>query len=156
MRSEIQVSSIAKHFRISASLSYFKRTRILSVGTVHITPPQPEKGAIYVRPIQGPHFGEALSFLSKMPNYGGCCLKRYYETGSKSGIQAKHTTRLRLQLAALDTSRVIDDMDVPGYRLHPLKGRVKNRWSIWVSGNWRLTFEFRDGNAYVLDYEDYH
>ena len=83
-------------------------------------------------------------------------LRRYYETGSKSGIQTKHAARLRLQLAALDTSRVIDDMDVPGYRLHPLKGRAKNRWSIWVSGNWRLTFEFRDGNAYVLDYEDYH
>jgi proteic killer suppression protein len=83
-------------------------------------------------------------------------LKRYHETGSESGIQAKHATRLRLQLAALDTSRVIDDMDVPGYRLNPLKGRAKNRWSIWVSGNWRLTFEFRDGNAYVLDYEDYH
>ena len=47
-------------------------------------------------------------------------------------------------------------MDVPGYRPHPLKGRVKKRWSIWVIGNWRLTFEFRDGNAYVLDYEDYH
>ena len=83
-------------------------------------------------------------------------LKRYYETGSKSGIQAKHANRLRLQLAALDTSRVIDDMDVPGYRLHPLKGRARNRWSISVSGNWRLTFEFRDGNAYVLNYEDYN
>ena len=82
-------------------------------------------------------------------------LKRYYETGSRSGIQAKHATRLRLQLAALVTSRVIDDMDVPGYRLHPLKGRTRNRWSIFVSGNWGLTFEFRDGNAYVLDYEDY-
>jgi hypothetical protein len=46
-----------------------------------------------------------------------------------------------------NTSRVIDDMDVPGYRLHPLKGRVKNRWSIWVSGKWRLTVEFRDGYA---------
>jgi proteic killer suppression protein len=83
-------------------------------------------------------------------------LKRYYETGSKSGIQAKHANRLRLQLAALDTSRVIDDMDVPGYRLHPLKGRARNRWSISISGNWRLTFEFRDGNAYVLNYEDYN
>ena len=49
-----------------------------------------------------------------------------------------------------------EDMDVPGYRLHPLKGRARNRWSIWVSGNWRLTFEFKDGNAFVLDYEDYH
>jgi proteic killer suppression protein len=47
-------------------------------------------------------------------------------------------------------------MDVPGYRLHPLKGWAKNRWSIWVSGNRRLTFEFKDGNAYVLDYEDFH
>ena len=83
-------------------------------------------------------------------------LRRYYETGNKSGIQVKHAARLRLQLAALDTARVIDDMKVPGYRLHPLKGRAKDRWSIWVSGNWRLTFEFRDGNAYVLDYEDYH
>ena len=83
-------------------------------------------------------------------------LRRYYESGSKSGIQTKHTGRLRLQLAALDTARVVEDMDVPGYRLHPLKGRAKNRWSIWVSGNSRLTFEFKDGNAYVLDYEDYH
>jgi proteic killer suppression protein len=60
------------------------------------------------------------------------------------------------QLAALDTARAVEDMDVPGYRLHPLKGRAKDRWSIWVSGNWRLTFEFKDGNAHVLDYEDYH
>jgi proteic killer suppression protein len=83
-------------------------------------------------------------------------LRRYFETGTKAGIQAKHATRLRLQLAALDTAQVVEDMEVPGYRLHPLKGRAKNRWSIWVSGNWRLTFEFRDGNAYILDYEDYH
>jgi toxin HigB-1 len=47
-------------------------------------------------------------------------------------------------------------MDVPGFRLHPLKGKAKGRWSIWVNGNWRITFEFRDGNAYILDYEDYH
>jgi proteic killer suppression protein len=45
---------------------------------------------------------------------------------------------------------------IAGYRLHPLKGEEKGRWSIWVNGNWRLTFEFRDGHAYVLDYEDYH
>jgi proteic killer suppression protein len=47
-------------------------------------------------------------------------------------------------------------MDVPGFRLHPLKGAEKGRWSIWVNGNWRLTFAFRGGHAYVLDYEDYH
>ena len=83
-------------------------------------------------------------------------LRKYYETVIKAGIQAKQAGRLRLQLAALDTARVVEDMDVPGYRFHPVKGRAKNRWSIWVSGNWRLTFEFKDGNAYILDYEDYH
>ena len=61
-----------------------------------------------------------------------------------------------MQLAALDTTQVIEDMDIAGFRLHPLKGADRGRWSIWVNGNWRLTFEFRDGQAYVLDYEDYH
>lgn len=83
-------------------------------------------------------------------------LRRFFETGSRAGVQARHASRLRLQLAALDTAQSIEDMDVPGYKLHPLKGRAKDRWSIWVSGNWRLTFEFRDGNVRVLDYEDYH
>ncbi|MFN7184361.1 MAG: type II toxin-antitoxin system RelE/ParE family toxin [Thermomonas haemolytica] len=64
--------------------------------------------------------------------------------------------RLRLQLAALDTARTVEDMDIPGFRLHALKGAMRGRWSITVSGNWWITFEFRDGNAYVLDYEDYH
>lgn len=83
-------------------------------------------------------------------------LRRFFETGSTAGIQAQHAGRLRMQLAALHTARNIDDMDIPGFRLHPLKGRLLGRWSVAVSGNWRLTFEFRDGNAYVLDYEDYH
>jgi proteic killer suppression protein len=61
-----------------------------------------------------------------------------------------------MQLAALDSAQTIDDMSIPGFRLHPLKGTMSGRWSITVSGNWRVTFEFRDGNAYVLDYEDYH
>jgi proteic killer suppression protein len=59
-------------------------------------------------------------------------------------------------LAALDTSLEIGDMNVPGFKLHPLKGGLKGRWSVSVSGNWRITFEFREGNAYFLDYEDYH
>tara|TARA_R110002095_G_scaffold161766_1_gene140178 strand:+ start:590 stop:775 length:186 start_codon:yes stop_codon:yes gene_type:complete len=61
-----------------------------------------------------------------------------------------------MQLAALDTAQNIDDMDIPGFRLHELSGSLRNRWSITVNGNWRLTFEFRDGDAYLLDYEDYH
>lgn len=83
-------------------------------------------------------------------------LQRFYESGARSGIQPKHAGRLRLQLAALDTTVSIADMDIPGYRLHPMKGPVKGRWSIWVSGNWRLTFEFKNGDVHVLDYEDYH
>ena len=83
-------------------------------------------------------------------------LRRFYETGSLGGIRAGHGGRLRLILSALDTSAVIGDMDIPGFRLHPLKGRATGRWAVSVSGNWRVTFEFREGNAYVLDYEDYH
>jgi toxin HigB-1 len=83
-------------------------------------------------------------------------LEKLYETGSTAKVQANHANRLRMQLAALDTAESIEDMDVPGFRLHPLKGKAKGRWSIWVNGNWRITFEFRDGNAHVLDYEDYH
>jgi proteic killer suppression protein len=83
-------------------------------------------------------------------------LGRFFERGSKAGIQPRHAPRLRLQLAALDTTRTIEDMNIPGYRLHPLQGSESGRWSIWVNGNWRLSFEFVDGDAYVLDYEDYH
>lgn len=83
-------------------------------------------------------------------------LKRFFESGSQAGVQPSHVKRLRLQLAALDTAQTIDDMDIPGFRLHPLKGEDRGRWSIWVNGNWRITFEFQNGNARVLDYEDYH
>lgn len=83
-------------------------------------------------------------------------LRKFYESGSAAGIQPQHAKRLRLQLAALDTAQSIEDMDIPGFRLHPLKGADKGRWSIWVNGNWRLTFEFQEGHVYLLDYEDYH
>ena len=83
-------------------------------------------------------------------------LRRFYETESQAGIQPKHAQRLRMLLVALETAQKIDDMDVPGFRLHSLKGQEKGRCSVWVDGNWRLTFEFRDEKAYVLDYEDYH
>lgn len=83
-------------------------------------------------------------------------LRRLFETGSTSGVQASQAKRLRMQLAALDTAKTIADMDVPGFRLHRLKGAMQVRWSISVNGSWRITFEFEDGNAYVLDYEDYH
>ena len=61
-----------------------------------------------------------------------------------------------MQLVALDTATVIDDLDLPGYRLHPLKGDMKGLWSIEVNKNWRLTFEFKSGDVYIVNYEDYH
>jgi len=83
-------------------------------------------------------------------------LKRFFELGTAAGIQPRHAKRLRMLLAALDTAHSIDDMNVPGFRLHRLKGAERDRWSVWVNGNWRLTFEFVDGRAYDIDYEDYH
>lgn len=83
-------------------------------------------------------------------------LKKFYDTGSKAGIQAQQVKRLRFMLSALDTAKNIDDMDIPGFKLHKLKGSRKNLWSISVSGNWRLTFHFEDGNAYIINYENYH
>ena len=83
-------------------------------------------------------------------------LRQYFEQGKTSGIQHNHAKRLRMQLAILDTAQKIDDVNISGFYLHQLKGQDKNRWLIRVSGNWRLTFEFRDNDVYVLDYEDYH
>ena len=83
-------------------------------------------------------------------------LEIFYATGNTKGIQAKHAKKLRMQLAALDTAYHIEDLDIPGYRLHQLKGSLKGLWSITVNANWRITFEFSDGNVFIVNYEDYH
>ena len=83
-------------------------------------------------------------------------IEKFYLTGSKKGIQASHSNRLRMQLAALDTAQSLEDMDIPGYRLHQLTGNRKGIWSVTVNGNWRITFKFTDGNVYIVNYEDYH
>lgn len=83
-------------------------------------------------------------------------LRKFYESGSAAGVQPHHAKRLRMLLTALDTAQSIEDMDIPGFRLHQLKGEERGRWSVWVNGNWRVTFDFKDGHAYVLDYEDDH
>lgn len=83
-------------------------------------------------------------------------LRRYFEEGRVAGIKPAHAGKLRMLLSALDTANEIEDMNVPGFGLHPLKGNRKGEWAVSVSGNWRITFEFRDGNAYSLNYEDYH
>lgn len=83
-------------------------------------------------------------------------LEKFFTTGSTAGIQANHERRLEERLQALHTATMIDDMDLPGWRLHELKGNRAREWSITVSGNWRVVFEFIDGHAYVVNYEDYH
>ena len=83
-------------------------------------------------------------------------LEQFFESGSTRGIQQNHVNKLRMQLAVLNTAHVIEDIDIPGYRLHPLKGDRVGTWSITVNGNWRITFEFRESNAYIVNYEDYH
>lgn len=83
-------------------------------------------------------------------------LARFFESGSKSGIQAQHADRLRLVLAQLSVATAPEDMGLPGLRLHPLKGDRKGTWSVWVSGNWRVTFKFVGKDADAVDYEDYH
>ena len=81
---------------------------------------------------------------------------RFFKTGSKSGVQPKHTGRLRRQLFALDNASTPNDMNAPGWRLHSLRGALEGHWSVDVSGNWRLTFAFEGEDAILVDYQDYH
>ncbi len=83
-------------------------------------------------------------------------LEKFFRTGSKAGIQPQHANKLRLQLGRLDAAKSAVDMDLPGWRLHILTGDLKGHCSIWVNGNWRLTFTFEDGDAILVDYQDYH
>lgn len=86
-------------------------------------------------------------------------LQGFFETGSTRGIQAAHENKLALILDRLDAAESPKDMDLPGFRLHQWKGRKKSepdKWSVDVSGNWRVTYEFVDGDAYVVDYSDPH
>jgi len=83
-------------------------------------------------------------------------LEKFYLTGSKAGIQPDHETKLRRQLTLLNTAKSANRMNVPGWDLHPLKGKLADHWSIKVNGNWRMTFAFEGENAILVDYQDYH
>ena len=83
-------------------------------------------------------------------------LERFFATGSKAGVRPEHAERLRLVLGRLAASTTVQDMNLPGLRLHRLKGRLKDRWSVTISGNWRVTFAFSGKDAVQVDYEDYH
>lgn len=83
-------------------------------------------------------------------------LENFFRTGSKAGISPAHAKRLARQLAQLDAVSVPEQMDIPGWKLHPLSHNLAGHWSVWVSGNWRLTFAFENGDAVIVDYQDYH
>ncbi|MGH8962109.1 MAG: type II toxin-antitoxin system RelE/ParE family toxin [Jatrophihabitantaceae bacterium] len=83
-------------------------------------------------------------------------LEALYRTGSKRGVQAAHVDKLNRILSALDVAVSTDDLAIPSFRLHPLKGELAGHWSIWVNGNWRVTFRFRKQDVELVDYQDYH
>jgi len=83
-------------------------------------------------------------------------LEGFFYDGSSKGINAQHEGKLGRILDRLDASGNPQDMNLPGFRLHELKGKEKGTWSAWVNGNWRVTFRFDGNDAIVVDYRDYH
>lgn len=83
-------------------------------------------------------------------------VEKLFHTGSKAGIQPKHASKLRLQVFALDNAKRAEDMNAPGWKLHPLAGELKGHWAVRISGNWRLTFKSEGEDAVFVDYQDYH
>jgi proteic killer suppression protein len=83
-------------------------------------------------------------------------LEKFFLTGGKGGITIAHEKRLRLILGRLDAAHEPQDMDLPGLRLHKLTGKLKGYWTVEVSGNWRVIFEFYQHAAWNVDYVDYH
>ncbi|MGV6474617.1 proteic killer suppression protein [Azotobacter beijerinckii] len=83
-------------------------------------------------------------------------LKAYFETGSTKGIRADHAKRLTRVLGILDQAVGLEEINMPGFRLHQLKGDLAGFWSITISGNWRVIFRFVGQDVELLDYLDYH
>jgi len=83
-------------------------------------------------------------------------LEIFFVTGSKKGIMPEHAPKIARILDRLDASISPSDMNLPGYRLHELKGKEAGTWSVTVNANWRITFEFQGQDAILVDYKDYH
>lgn len=83
-------------------------------------------------------------------------LKRFYDRGERQGIGASMLARVEEILAILDAAETLEELDIPGYRLHPLTGNLRGLWSIRVTGNWRIVFRFENGEASDIDLMDYH
>ncbi len=83
-------------------------------------------------------------------------IQQFFASGSKAGIQPAHAAKLARQLRQLNDARVPADMNMPGWNWHALSGELAGHWSVWVNGNWRLTFAFEGEDAILVDYQDYH
>ncbi|MFG1298008.1 type II toxin-antitoxin system RelE/ParE family toxin [Xanthobacter sp. V13C-7B] len=83
-------------------------------------------------------------------------LEAFYRTGSTRGIQPAHAAKLARILVALDAAAAPDELALPSFKLHLLKGKLKGHWSVWVNGNWRVTFRFEGVDVELVDYQDYH
>jgi len=83
-------------------------------------------------------------------------LKRLHEDDDPRGVMTEHTAKLRDILARLDAAATAADMDLPGFRLHPLKGGYQGYWAVTVRANWRVIFRLAEGDALNVDYIDYH
>ena len=103
--------------------------------------------------IYAPRIATLLSMIQSFRHKG---LELFFKKGSKAKIQPHHEDRLRLQLFALNRATKPEDLNAPGWRLHPLSGDMQGFWSITVNGNWRLIFRFVGTDAELVDYLDYH
>ncbi|MFK0207301.1 type II toxin-antitoxin system RelE/ParE family toxin [Agrobacterium sp. NPDC090283] len=83
-------------------------------------------------------------------------LEAFYRSGTTKGIQPAHAAKLGRILTLLEVAAGAPDLNLPGFKLHPLKGGMRGHWSIWVNGNWRVTFRFLDSDVELVDYQDYH
>jgi proteic killer suppression protein len=83
-------------------------------------------------------------------------LKRFYDADDRSRLSSDMVERIRILLTAIDNAAAVDELNLPSFRLHPLKGRLKGFWAVTVRANWRIIFRFEDGAATDVDLIDYH
>ena len=93
---------------------------------------------------------------SMIKSFSNKRLEKFFDEGVKKGIATNHINKIDDILERLEAASVIEDMNFPGSNLHLLEPKKKGRWAVKVSGNWRITFRFKDGDAYEVNYEDYH
>ena len=97
-----------------------------------------------------------VTTIGVIKNFKSRALKRFYVRGDNNRISADHLVQVKDILVRLDVSASPEDMDLPGFHLHRLKGEYRGFWAVTVSANWRIIFRFEDSNVVDVDYLDYH